>query len=269
MIIFLFPVGLILMWMQTNWKKSVKWVVTIVVLLIAFTAGTGDEDSDTIANDSSENTSVESADDSTEEAELEGPTDEEIAEQEEKERLEKEQAEKEAEEKRLAKEQEAKEEKEKAEKEQAEKEKAEAEAEKKSEKFQHEVIEGVDTYTLVSGTNWSANSMMTGFSVDATSLLQDVHQDLTNGAVFRIATTLTDTYGNESQEIVSTVWYSQETVEKINYDNWPRLVGEDLYNTADGVIVHYAIGNDVEVENKSAGNNAPNFYRDSIGVEFE
>lgn len=71
MIIFLFPIGLILMWMQTNWKKSVKWVVTVVVLLIAFTAGSGDNDAGTTANNSSEDVEIETADESTEETESE------------------------------------------------------------------------------------------------------------------------------------------------------------------------------------------------------
>lgn len=85
-IIFLFPIGLILMWMQTDWKKSTKWIVTVIVLLIAFASSSGDDDSDTIANDSSEDATVEMADVSTKETESE----EDIAEQEEKEPVEKE-----------------------------------------------------------------------------------------------------------------------------------------------------------------------------------
>ncbi len=136
-------------------------------------------------------------------------------------------------------------------------------------KFKHEVIDGVDVYTDFNNITISPNNYMSNFSIEMTDLLNEVHQDLTNGVVFRNATTLTDGYGNEEKKIVVNVWYPQETIEKINYDNWPVLIGEDLYSTADGVIIHFALGQDVDEDNKIASDDAPQFYRDSIGADYE
>lgn len=46
-------------------------------------------------------------------------------------------------------------------------------------------------------------------------------------------------------------------VEHINYKNWPQLVGEDLYNITDGVIIHYVLCQSVDEENKQATHYAP------------
>ncbi len=135
--------------------------------------------------------------------------------------------------------------------------------------FDYEVIDGVDVYTMFQDTAWSTNSLMRNFSMDSVELLQTVHENLENGIVFRLATTMVDGYGNETDKIVANVWYSQDTVERINYDNWPvhgdTMAG--LYDTADGVRIYFALVNDIEQEQKPT-DNAPQVYYDSINMEY-
>ncbi len=228
-------------------SKKKKWLIGIgVVLVIGFIGGMGDDEEEpTVAEISEED-----------QAEI----DRRQKEHDEKEAAKKEEEEKKAQEEKEAEEQAAAEEEET---EQAEEEETE------EVKFKHEVIDGVDVYTDFNNITISPNNYMSNFSIEMTDLLNEVHQDLTNGVVFRNATTLTDGYGNEEKKIVVNVWYSQETVERINYDNWPVLIGEDLYSTADGVIIHFALGQDVDEDNKIASDDAPQFYRYSIGADYE
>lgn len=150
-----------------------------------------------------------------------------------------------------------------------ESEKEEAEKERAAEEdYQHEVIDGIDVFTTYSDIILTPNVFMSNFSVDMSELLNEKNKELSNGVIFRNATTLTDKYGNEDKLIVVGVWYSQETIEKINFDNWPQLIGEDLYNTADSVLVHYTLGQSVDVENKQ-NENAPQIFKDSIGSKYE
>lgn len=133
--------------------------------------------------------------------------------------------------------------------------------------YQHEVIDDVDVFTSYSEMILTPNVFMSNFSVDMTELLKEKHDEINNGAIFRNATSVTDQHVNEEKMVVVSVWYSQETIEKINYDNWPQLVGEDLYNTADGVLVHHHLEQDT-VENKTAGDEQPDAHRYGVGTEY-
>lgn len=133
--------------------------------------------------------------------------------------------------------------------------------------YQHEVIDSVDVYTDYSEMFLTPNVYMSNFSIDMTELLKEKHDEIKNGVIFRNAATVADQYGNEENIILVSVWYSQETVDKINYENWPQLVGEDLYNTADGVLVHHNLEQDT-VDNKSAGDDQPDAHRYGVGNEY-
>lgn len=133
--------------------------------------------------------------------------------------------------------------------------------------YQHEVIDNVDVYTDYSEMFLTPNVYMSNFSVDMTELLKEKHDEIKNGVIFRNAATVADQYGNEENIVLVSVWYSQETVDKINYENWPQLVGEDLYNTADGVLVHHNLEQDT-VNNKSAGDDQPDAHRYGVGNEY-
>lgn len=133
--------------------------------------------------------------------------------------------------------------------------------------YQHEVIDNVDVYTDYSEMFLTPNVYMSNFSVDMTELLKEKHDEIKNGVIFRNAATVADQYGNEENIVLVSVWYSQETVDKINYENWPQLVGEDLYNTADGVLIHHNLEQDT-VNNKSAGDDQPDAHRYGVGNEY-
>lgn len=133
--------------------------------------------------------------------------------------------------------------------------------------YQHDVIDGVDVFTSYTEMILTPNVFMSNFSVDMTELLKEKQDEINNGVIFRNATSVTDQHGNEEKMVVLSVWYSQETIEKINYDNWPQLVGEDLYNTADGVLVHHHLKQDA-VENKTADDSQPDAHRYGVGTEY-
>lgn len=135
--------------------------------------------------------------------------------------------------------------------------------------YQHEVIDGVDVYSSFEDTYWDEDSYMHGFSMDMTELLTEIHDELGNGVVFRSGATLTDKYGNEEKKYVLNVWYSQATVEKINYDNWPTFNSEDLYDTADGFVIHPALSKNTEIQNKPLPDNAPDFVAGSLGQTYK
>jgi len=174
-----------------------------------------------------------------------------------------------AEEERIAKEQAEKEEQERLEKEEAEKQKAETEAKEEEEsKPEYEMIDGIAVFTDAKEPTLSENNMVSNFSIEMTDALKKHHEEIENGAIFRLANTLEDTYGNEEQVYTLVVYYSQDTIEKINYDNWPSLVASGLYDTADTVLVHYVLNNNKHAEGKGA-DNAPPIVGEMFGAEYE
>lgn len=278
MLIVFFPVGLVLMWLYTNWGKRTKWIITGAFTIMVIISGLNTENEKNVTDIAIEN-DIEASEESKQ---PKGPTDEEIAEQEEKERLENEKAEQKAKEQRLAEEKAAEEEKERAEKEQAMKEKAEAEAKAKekeetakaeaekkaAEDPPYELIDGVAVFTDDQKIVFSINTKLEGFSYDMTQLLKEHHAEIENGAVFATADVLTDTYGNEEKRYTMAVYYSQDTIDKINYDNWPMLDSNGLYETADGIILYNAIA-DNKVTNSKPTDAAPDIYYSIVGSLYE
>lgn len=80
MLIFIFPVGLILMWKYKDWTRMVKGVVTAATLLFALSVYTSDDDTEETADSSNEEVAAEESVESEEETE---PTEEEALAEEE------------------------------------------------------------------------------------------------------------------------------------------------------------------------------------------
>jgi len=146
--------------------------------------------------------------------------------------------------------------------------KEESEEETKEDKIKHEVIDGVDVFTYTNISVISFKNQLSNFSIEMTDLLVDQHDQIDNGAVFRTISTIEDNKGNQETVYTAQVYYTQDTIDEINYDNWPRLVGEDLYNAADSVMIHHLLRDQTDIENKPY-DDAPDFYTFTIGTEYE
>lgn len=107
--------------------------------------------------------------------------------------------------------------------------------------IEHEVIDGVDVFTYTLGLVWSKDSYVRLFSMDSADILRKYHEEIDNGVVFRLALPLTDVYGNRSYRIEAVAYFSPETIDKINFDNWPVRESTGLYETADNVGIHYGL----------------------------
>lgn len=107
---------------------------------------------------------------------------------------------------------------------------------------EHKVEDDVDVFTTTLTVGFSRDSFVRQFSMKGVDILRKYHEELDNGAVFRLALPLTDTYGNKSYRIEAVAYFSPETIDKINFDNWPRLESTGLYETADSVGVHHGLG---------------------------
>lgn len=146
--------------------------------------------------------------------------------------------------------------------------KEDSEEETKNDKIKHEVIDGVDVFTYTNISVISFKNQLSNFSIEMTDLLVDQHDQIDNGAVFRTISTIEDNKGNQETVYTAQVYYTQDTIDEINYDNWPRLVGEDLYNTADSVMIHHLLRDQTDIENKPY-DDTPDFYTFTIGTEYE
>lgn len=127
----------------------------------------------------------------------------------------------------------------------------------------YELIDDVAVFTDDSDLFWSEKGHVKNFSYDMALKLKDSHEKLDNGAIFRSVKVLIDSYGNETPTNVIIVYLTQETIEEINFDNWPNSQ-DDLYNVADAYWSHglYTYGklNDT----KSGAEFAPDLYYDLI-----
>ena len=257
LLIVFFPVGLFLMWKYTDWGKGVKWTVTgiLAILVVANMAVIGDTASDLA------------------EKEEQKAAEQEKFKEEQQKLADERKAEKEAKEKQKAEEQKKKDEEKRKKEEEA---KALEEKEKK-EKEEREKLFAINKFTTDDGVTvfqqftepFSVDRALKNFSYDMANELKANKDNIKNGAVFRLAIPLTDTYGNESNEYVLVVYYEQDTIDKINIDNWPTLDDTGLYDTADGVILAAPIKDNKVTDTVTYDNEAPSIYYTSIGEEFK
>lgn len=96
------------------------------------------------------------------------------------------------------------------------------------------------------GVGLSANTYLNSFNYDMANVLTENHNEFPEGAIFRSVLPLVDQYGNEEKTNVVTVYYSPETIEQINFDNWPTYDATGLFDTADNVFIHHAIQNEAD-----------------------
>ena len=115
----------------------------------------------------------------------------------------------------------------------------------------------------------SVNTLVSKFSKDMTDEIKKHKDEFTNGAVFRLAGPLVDEYGNETKKYVILVYYTQDTIDKINVDNWPLNISDGLYKTADGVIVHPALRDNKHAKTKVYEGEQPEEYTYSVNTEYE
>ena len=115
----------------------------------------------------------------------------------------------------------------------------------------------------------SVNTLVSKFSKDMTDEIKKHKDEFTNGAVFRLAGPLVDEYGNETKKYVISVYYTQDTIDKINVDNWPLNISDGLYKTADGVIIHPALRDNKYTETKVYDGEQPDEYTYSVNTEYE
>lgn len=282
-LIIFFPIGLIIMWMFAGWKKSTKGIVT-GVLAFFFIIGSFSDTEETNESVASENESIEELTEEQAEESTEVETEEETTEEVAEENTEKE-TEEETESERLARvmpekiengEYEVSEEdednttQEEPTEEQTEEPTVESAEDKSTgdDEIKHEVIEGVDVFTFTDESVISFNNQLNNFSIEMTTLLSEQHEEIENDAVFRTISTVIDKSGNEKTIYSAQTYYTQETISSINFESWPQLVGEDLYNTADSVMIYHPLSSDTDVENKPY-DNVPDFYRYAIGGEYK
>lgn len=113
---------------------------------------------------------------------------------------------------------------------------------------------------------WSAEPHTDSFAFDIGDLLEEHADEAENGMIFRSAKTLVDEYGNDTDYNVILVYYSQETIDQINFENWPNQAGQP-YTTADGVwaVPAFQEGN-VELQTTE---DAPDAYYNFMNSEYE
>ena len=133
----------------------------------------------------------------------------------------------------------------------------------------HKNDDGVMIFDRYEEISLSINSLVAKFSTDMADELKEHKDDIDNGAVFRLAGPLTDDYGNEVKKYVISVYYTQDTIDKINVDNWPLDINNGLYKTADGVIIHPALRDNKYTETKVYDGEQPDEYTYSVNTEYE
>ena len=129
--------------------------------------------------------------------------------------------------------------------------------------------DGVMIFDQYGEVSLSQNTFVAKFSRDMAEELKKHKDETKNGAIFRLASPLVDNYGNESKKYVMAVYYTQDTIDKINVDNWPLNVSDGLYKTADGVIVHPALRDNKHAETKVYEGDQPEEYTYSVDSEYE
>lgn len=157
--------------------------------------------------------------------------------------------------------------KEKKAKEQEEKEQKEKEDDGEIKISENE--DGVMIFDQYGEVSLSQNTFVAKFSRDMAEELKKHKDETKNGAIFRLASPLVDNYGNESKKYVMAVYYTQDTIDKINVDNWPLNVSDGLYKSANGVIIHPALRDNKHAETKVYEGEQPEEYTYSVDSEYE
>lgn len=103
---------------------------------------------------------------------------------------------------------------------------------------------GIALVELDESGAWSINGAPALFAYEGAKIIKEHYDQFDNGIILANVNTLVDQYGNEEDTYTMAVHYSPDTIEKINFENWPVLDAEDLFKTADSVFIHYVIDNE-------------------------
>jgi hypothetical protein len=97
---------------------------------------------------------------------------------------------------------------------------------------------GMALVTDNSNITFGETSHLEIFSGNHVTTLSDNYEQFENGVIFRNVMALQDQYGNQEDTNVIAVYYSPETINQINFENWPTLDETGLFEPADNVFIH-------------------------------
>lgn len=125
--------------------------------------------------------------------------------------------------------------------------------------------DGYDVYERDAGMPLSENSSVKHFSMEMSNELKKDHQNIEQGAIFKDIMKFEDKKGNETKMVAAIVYVSKESINEINYKNWPKNP-ESLYDIADGVVFHAYINNNDVAKTRNQDEIPQQFY-DMLGEE--
>ena len=112
---------------------------------------------------------------------------------------------------------------------------------------------------------FSENSSIKHFSMEMSNRLKKDHKKIDNGAIFKDVMEFEDKKGNKEKIVAIVTYISKETINEINFDNWPNNP-ESLYDVSDGVVFHYYI-NDNKIAKTRNQDEIPQQFYDMLGEE--
>lgn len=145
------------------------------------------------------------------------------------------------------------------------KDKNENKDEDKKEDITHTKQNGYDVYERDGGMPLSENSSVKHFSMEMSDKLKKDHKNINEGVVFKDVMDFEDKKGNESKMVAVVVYISKDSIDEINFKNWPKRP-ESLYDVADGVVFHTYI-NDNDVAETRDQDEIPQEFYDMLGEE--
>lgn len=129
--------------------------------------------------------------------------------------------------------------------------------------FVIESNEGVTVLTILKDSEFSENAVLRSTAIDAVNYMEDNPSALYNGIVIDKKVNFLDAYGNATPRQAVSVYFSQETIKKINFDNWPNNSAVDFYLAADAYWISPAFSDIAEVPlSKGAPSEQPKAYRE-------
>lgn len=127
-----------------------------------------------------------------------------------------------------------------------------------------DVTENDDVFLAEGGTNIGVNSgkrYLDIFFMNIGEFLNYYHKDIDKGIIFYTKAEVFDQYGNEETVNQVIVYYSHDTLEKINFDNdnW-SFSSENIYRLADGVRLGVSLKDTGSYASKVTEGDAPEDY---------
>lgn len=97
---------------------------------------------------------------------------------------------------------------------------------------------GIPTFTIEGYDNFTDNMIVGGISLKSKEHFIENYKDFTQfGVVYRGYHELADQYGNSNDIFTYVTYYSPDTIDKINYENWEPTT-EGFFDIADASYLH-------------------------------